>query len=384
MNGEMSDGMERARRLAAEAQERYGALKADAEASVVRWQWATFAIHSYKPADFEISKMKKGRPLPAEPSPPKSGAHGYGFDDEGRVVVERQQTEFPGRCYETFLVHEPDGIASFHYSYDPKKRWINAEWLATGAPGVVACHSVYERGNAISVEYEYDDGGRMVRCRRRGTNQPYGDLDDAHELEYDGTGQIVRVYWCQPDGQRLLDFERPAKEATLRACRRRLLTDLTEATIQALRTLQPADEIYALVFSHCGADYQHRLPPQVSVGLVAEGRRLQALHGASAREYLWNPAEWSAGELALKLTPALATLCASVNQDIWQNELSDDADRLLLALARSVAKAALPCRRADGFVAVVVALDAAEDCAEQVAAQVSGKVARALRAGGML
>jgi hypothetical protein len=379
----MIQGLSRTRSLAEGAPARYAQLKAAADASVVRWQWATFALHSYKPAYFEISKMTPGRPLKAEPVPPKSGAHGYGFDAEGRVIVERQQTEFLGRCYETFFVHEADGIASFHYSYDPEKQWINVEWLRFGKHGVVECHSVYARGNWISTFYEYDEAGRLVRCRQRGTNPPYGDIDDSREIEYDGTGQIVRVFWRHPDGRRDLDFERPVKEATLRARRRDLLRGLTNATVESLRRAELKDEVYAVVFSHCEAEYQHRLPPHVSVGLVAERSRLLSEHGDAAREYIWNPAEWTTGEIELALPPALTTLCASVNQDIWQNEREAEVDEFLLDLARSVQKAELPCRLADHFSALVIALDEG-DFAAQVERQVSRKTARALREAGML
>lgn len=211
----ISEGLDRARKLADEANGSYAKLKTAAESRVVRWQWATFAIHSYKPAHFEISKKRKGRVLPSEPANPISGAHGYGFDSQGRVVVERQQTEFPGRVYETFFAHAADGIASYHFSYDPKKSWINVEWLVAGSAGIVETHSLYARGNWLSVTYQYDERGRVVGCQRRGTNPPYGDVNDSREIEYDGTGQIVRVYWCHPDGRRDLDFERPARETTL-------------------------------------------------------------------------------------------------------------------------------------------------------------------------
>ncbi|MCC6574035.1 MAG: hypothetical protein IT462_09600 [Planctomycetes bacterium] len=380
----MSNGLERAKLLAAKAPTSYADLKAAAEAKVVRWQWATFATYSYKPAHFEISKYARGRLLPSEPTPPVSGVHGYGFDANDRIVVERQQTEFPGRVYETFFVHEPDGIAACHYHHDPEKPWINAEWLVVGAKGVIECHTVYARGSSKSLTYTYDELGRMSRCQRRGSKSNGEiEVDDWWELEYDGTGQIVRVYWCYPDGRRILNFERPAKEATLRACRKKLLTQLTEAIVTTLRSKKIDDEVYAIVISHYDAQYEHRLPPDVSVGLVSECKRLQNLHGKRTPVFVWNPAEWPSGDLDLKLPTELATLCASVSQDIWQNELYEEVNQFLHDLARSVQKAKLPCRRAKNFVVVVVTLDLG-DFANEVVAQVDGKTARALKQAGML
>jgi hypothetical protein len=379
----VSEGIEHAKRLAEDAPSSYAKLKAAAEAAVVRWEWATFVVHSYEPAYFEISKVTQGRILPSEPAEPISGAHGYGFDAHGRVVVERQQTEFVGRVYETFFVHEGDGIASYHYSYDLEKTWINVEWFVAGSPGIVEVHSVYARKNWLSVTYQYDESGRVVGCQRRGTNPPYGDLNDSREIEYDGTGQIVRVYWCHPDGRRDLEFERPAKEATLRACRRDLLEQLKLAIVESMRSVSAADEVYAVVLSHCEAEYLHRLPPHVGVGLMTECRQLLEKHGGLAPDYIWNPAEWTSGELALELPAKLAALCASVSQDIWQNELEAEVDEFLLDLARVVKKADLPCRIADHFVSVVVALDRG-DYAEQIVEQIDGKTARDLRAANML
>ena len=64
----------------------------------------------------------------------------------------------------------------------------------------------------------------------------------------------MRVSWRHPDGSRQVDFERPAKDATLRARREALLEQLTEAIVRALKSASIADEVYALVLSHCEAE----------------------------------------------------------------------------------------------------------------------------------
>lgn len=383
----MSNGLERARALAKGAQRRYAKLKKEAEARVVRWEWASFAARSYKPAHLEISKTAKGKPLDAEPVPPVGGSHGYGLDAEDRVVVELQQTSFPGRYYETFFVHEPDGIASFHFSYEEPKRWINAEWLEVGDAGVTEQHAVYARGNAISTSYERDERGRVVRARRSGDNPPYGALDDWRELEYDGDGQLVRVYWCQPDGQRSLDFERASEATSLPTRWQELLRELSAAVLQTLRDRPPPgradDPLYTLAFFHTGAAYQHRLPPDVAGGRLSACERLQRELGEEAPEAIWNPAEWIdddglGQELELALSPELAALCSSVNQDIWQNERYAEVDRFLLELAALVSSAELPCPRAESFCAVSVAIDRGE-CARQVEEQLAPELVQALR-----
>jgi hypothetical protein len=374
----MTEGLARAKQLAESAASAYAPLKAAVEAEVVHWRWATTSMHSYEPAYFEINKFNKGQPLAAEPTELTSGVHGYGFDTRGRIVVERQQTEFAGRVYETFFRHEAGGIARYYYSYSPKKDWIAVQWLVTGATGIIESHSVFSRGNWFSQMYSYDEHGRVAKRERRGTNPPYSnDLNDWHDIEYDDKGQIVRVYWGQPDGSRVLDFERPDKDRTLRVCKSVLLERLTDSIVQALRDAQIGDDIYAIVFSHAGAWYQHRLPPEVSFGVATQCERFRKQHGVSAPEYIWNPAEWSAGKLSLELPGHIGSLCQSVSQDIWQNALWNEADDFLRDLARTVQNASLPCRRTSTFVAVVVALDRG-DFAQQVAAQVDESTAGAL------
>jgi len=97
--------------------------------------------------------------------------------------------------------------------------------------------------------YEYDEAMPAAvsqpALRRR---------DDVRRIEYNATGQIVRVSWRHPDGSRQVDFERPAKDATLRARREALLEQLTEAIVRALKSASIADEVYALVLSHCEAE----------------------------------------------------------------------------------------------------------------------------------
>lgn len=77
----------------------YAKAKRESEARVVRWEWATFERHSIEPAYFEIHKHRRGYLLKKEP---KKDDYAHGFDAQGRLCVDRQQTEFPGRFYETF------------------------------------------------------------------------------------------------------------------------------------------------------------------------------------------------------------------------------------------------------------------------------------------
>lgn len=379
----MTAGIERARQMADEAPHAYAKLRAEVLPRVVRWRWASFTRHSYRPAHFEISATRPGDWLPDEPEVEQSGVHAYGFDADGRVCAVRQTTGLAGRVYETFYRHRPDGIESWLYGYDPSKSWINVEWLPIDGRGVVASHTVYARGNHISLTYHRDPNGRVERCGRRGTNPPYGDLDDGYDLEYDGTGRVVKVVWQGSDGRRTVEFERPAREATLAARRRDLVRELAAATRATIEAVDLDEPIYAVVFAHCGADYQRRLPPDLYLGTVSERDGFEEAYEDDAPDYLWNPAEWSADPIELRLSPALKTLCASVSQDVWQNELYLQVDMLLEEIGKALGVDPPSVPLTDDVVFVSIALDRG-DYAEQVTEQVDDATAEALEDAGRI
>src|SRR5262245_32299505 len=80
--------------------EQYTRRKSQAESCVDAWHWATRPVWDLNPPYFEMNGEKPGRNLPAKPAQ-LNGAFSYGTDSSGRIVVERQYSEF-GR-YERFF-----------------------------------------------------------------------------------------------------------------------------------------------------------------------------------------------------------------------------------------------------------------------------------------
>lgn len=376
-------GLEKATDLARRAGDLYPQLKLECEQCAMRWEWGTFVLHSLEPAYFELNKMRRGAPLEEEPDEPVSGVTGYGFNAQGKLVVERQLTEFAGRFYETFYRWEQGGTASLHFGYDPKKAWLNVAWFSYDDAGRVrSIDTVYARGNSSSELYQYDSGGRVISVERHGTNQPYGDLNDFRDIEYDSAGNIVRVFWRYPDGRRVLDFERPADGRTFQALRQALSKSLAETIVASLEGLSVKEPAFALGLHYCGAEYQHRLPPNVAIGLDAERRRFVEAHGNEAPDLIWNPAEWK-NHVTLKLDEQLSSQCESVNQDIWQNDRQEEADMFVADLAQRLEQYALPFPKTDDFVSYAVNLDNGT-FAEALSAQITPQVATQLRRRGLL
>lgn len=339
-------------RIVAGIKKDYATIKARVEPRVVRWEWASDELHSYEPAYFEIEKYRPGKVITIEEDgllPP----YQYGYDAEDRVVVERQNTEFPGYVYETFFLHEPDGILALRYDKTPKKRWPTLMWFAVRDGRIVAAYRIWKGQIGFSQAYQYNDRGQMVRRDRRGIDGWGTDSSDWHELEYDDKGRVARIHWCYPDGRRYLHYQRPTRKTSLNARKQELLEGLTAAIIEGLRKLAISDEVYVVVVRYWNGAEDRVLPPIIDLNTVPEGERLFNEHPDDL-QYLWNPCEWLPNhcDVIYHPSPEIETLCAAVNDDIWQNERFEKANRFLHELLHTLLNAKLPIRLAEDFVFV--------------------------------
>ena len=346
---EEAEGLSIARAMAATADKRYSELAEGAERHVARWEWYDFHRYSLEPCYFELHKSRPGEPLAGEPDPPVSGACGYAFNTDGMLIAERGQTQFPGRYYQTFYVHDTEGIARYYFDYHDAK-WINVAWLSRNKAGHIhRIDSVYARGNFISELFDYDSSGRVIRAHRQGPNPPYGGVNDVRDIEYDEHGRVSKVVWVYPDGRRVLDFERPAPDRTLSHCREALCVALTDAILAALRDAAPEAPVAAVALTYVGAEYEHRLPP--TVAFTTE------LYPDDDLDVVWSPADWNGSYLELQLGEQLSSLCHTVSNDIWQNALFAEVDALLWDIARKLSASEFPVPRSEAFVAYVTQQD---------------------------
>ncbi|MDC1142349.1 hypothetical protein OAU50_04605 [Planctomycetota bacterium] len=379
----MDNGIERAKKLAKDAQANYATLAKEAESKAVRWEWGTENFHSYQPAYFELNKYSRGKPLAGEPEPPVAGSVGCGFDEEGRVVKEVRQTGSKDQYYETFYQHLPEGIASFYFSVDREKPWINVSWYAFKEDRVVEVCTAYAAGSASKKAYKYNNAGLAIACET--VDGGTGKVERRLEIEYDSDGEIVRTFWCYPpEDERSIYFERPPEDATLKAVHPQLLKELTSEIIENLRCSELNREYYTMVFYHIGAAYEHRMPEEIWLGSSAERDQILKDSPKDASWDLWNPEEWSErDEVYFKFSPELQRKCDLVNQDIWQNDLEDEAMDFLKELARSLTSSELPIKTTDDFQALVIRVDVGE-YSEDVIDQVDEATAKTFRERGMI
>lgn len=325
----------------ARARDEYTPRKRAAEAAVIRWEWATGATRSLAPFHFERSGFAPGKPLTAPPVHPGQDHHAYGFDDAGRLLVERNHAGIVRNgartYYETFYEHLPDRVDAVAYHHDPSKEVVNvqrARWEA----GQLAVLASRAQAGARTERYTYENG-RLVQITAEGEQwAPSRTWRHVDTLQYDAHGGLVRIEraWSGELGdsvqtlyRRLAEGE--SFESFAREVEERLLT-LIPGRVAALGLSEPA---YALVLAY-DSEGNDLFPPAVGVGLERERAAVLAEQPDEARHLLWNPAEFSwyeRGPLVLD-DAALDSACERLNELVRREERWDDARELLLRVAR--------------------------------------------------
>lgn len=277
------------------------------------WQWSTFVTHDLKPYYFERSQFARGRRMARAPSRPISGVHQTGVDAEGRVVVERQLTEFKDKVYETFYVYEPTHVVCVHYSY-----WAHEP--------INASVQVWRDGRPVRTETAYATAGP-----RREIYRYEGELltrieievgENAHvdELTYDRLGRLERIDWVHPTGERSVRYRRPRHPVSLAALLALAQQRLLEAIPRAVRALRTREHVYALALVYNLEQSADFLPPLLGIATEPERQGFRSLDGPEAIHSTWSSPEWLRGALTppqLETKPLLA-LFEEINQRLWQ------------------------------------------------------------------
>jgi len=300
---------------------------------VVRWEHATFRRYSLEPHWFERHRFRRGDLVKR----PSARAYANGFDAEGRLCVERQPTSLRGRFYETFYASRDGGIGRRHFDYSPEKRVINDAFFEIEDGRVIRVDTVYARGNTSAEVFRWDSDGRLASVDRVDASG-----ESTYELIWDRSG-LARIEWIAR-GKRAVSWRRVEKKTGVVANRAKLEAGLVRAIGAALE--QERRPVHAVALWWCGAEWQHRFPPNVAFATTAD--------------YDWSPPEWD-DERDLRLDRGLARLCEAASSDVWQNELQRLADEIL----RSVAKKLRTKSRA----AYAVEVDARESVSAQAKKQ---------------
>ena len=171
----------------------YKDRKALAESLVCSWAWATKAIWHLNPLYFEMNGDRPGRPFKKKPSAWRS-TFSYGTDDSGRIVVEREPTDFGS--YETFYDWSKNPVEVARFSYDKDKSPINLQ-LALYVDGQLVQIATSAIGGA-SLESFHLDGPHGTRIEIRFADRTEKGLQKLADYQivkasYDSDGSVQRV-----------------------------------------------------------------------------------------------------------------------------------------------------------------------------------------------
>jgi len=310
----------------------YAQAKTECEARVVRWEHSTFTRHSLEPHWFERHRFR-----PGDLCKPGAKAYATGFDAEGSICVVRQPTGLRGRIYETFYAPRDGGIGRRHFDHSPEKHVINDAFFEIERGRVVRIDTVYARAKPSAETFRWDSRGRLARSDRKDASGK-----SAYEMVWDRHG-LARVEWIA-GGKRVVSWRRVEKKTSLAANRAKIEAGLVRTIRKALD--EEPEPIRAVALWWCGAEWQHRLPPNVAV--------------TSDAKFDWSPPEWD-GDRHVRFDRKLWRLCEDASSDVWQSDLQDEADDVLRSVAKKL--------RTKSRVSYAVEVDARESAASQAKKQ---------------
>ena len=163
--------IEQARKLYKQAQADYPALKAQIEAQVVRWFWASggMGLFSLEPFYFEQNHFSKAKILKKAPKN-VDNKYQYGVNDKDEIIVGRYVI-FEDQCYEEFFFREGNQIISYCFDHSAKKECVHVK-IFTYKDGLLQ-HIYAAFKKHYWQETMYYEGDKLIRRESKGKDKHY-------------------------------------------------------------------------------------------------------------------------------------------------------------------------------------------------------------------
>ena len=336
---------EQARKLYDQAQADYPKLKAQIEAQVVRWFWATGGVgyFSLEPFYFEQNRFSKSKILKDAPED-SDNKYQYGVNDKDEIIVERRYTEFKGQCYETFYFREDSQIISYRFEYSEEKECDNVKIFIYKDGLLQYIYSAFEEH--YSEETMYYKGNKLIRRKTKGLDYYLKPIDNTLLYTYDMLGKLNSI----TSGTGYVCYQKKDKKISYKALSEKAAERYYALLVPTIKAYPVKEPLYCINLSF---DYQNILPTRIGFGTESERQEYQK-YGKEAKHYLWNTAEY-AHTIDIEPNEEDAALFDLFNQETEMQEKSSAATKLLVACAKRLKEdwASLGIPSTDDFVVVV-------------------------------
>ena len=338
--------IEQARKLYDQAQADYPKLKAQIEAQVVRWFWASggVGLFSLEPFYFEQNHFSKSRILKDAPED-TDNKYQYGVNEKDEIIVELSYNEFEGLYDEEFYFREEKQIISYHFDSTPEKECINTRIFIYKDGLLQSIHSAYNN-NTWSERTMYYEGNKLIRQEEKGLDYYSNPIDNTLLYTYDVLGKLNSI----TSGTGYVRYQKKDKKISYKALSEKAAERYYALLVPAIKAYPVKEPLYCINLSF---DYQNILPTRIGFGTESERQEYQK-YGKEAKHYLWNTAEY-AHTIDIEPNEEDAALFDLFNQETEMQEKSSAATKLLVACAKRLKEewAPLGIPSIDDFVVVV-------------------------------
>lgn len=337
---------EQARKLYKQAQANYPALKAQIEAQVVRWFWATggVGLFSLEPFYFEQNRFPKSKILKEAPENAED-KYQYGVNANDEIIVERNYTEFKGQCYETFYFREDSQIISYRFEYSEEKECDNVKIFIYKDDLLQYIYSAFEEH--YCEETMYYEGNKLIRRETKGLDYYSNPIDNTLLYTYDMLGKLNSI----TNETGYVYYQKRDKKISYKALSEKAAERFYALLIPAIKAYPIPEPLYCL---NMAFDYQYIMPPTIGFGTESERQEWKKTYGERVDRFLWNTAEY-AHTVEIETDNEDTTLFELFNQETEMQEKSSAATKLLVACAKRLKEewASLGIPSTDDFVVVV-------------------------------
>ena len=337
---------EQARKLYDQAQADYPKLKAQIEAQVVRWFWASGGVgyFSLEPFYFEQNRFSKSKILKDAPED-SDNKYQYGVNANDEIIVERSYTEFKGQCYETFYFREDSQIISYRFEYSEEKECDNVKIFIYKDGLLQYIYSAFEEH--YSEETMYYKGNKLMRRKTKGLDYYSNPIDNTLLYTYDMLGKLNSI----TNETSYVYYQKKDKKISYKALSERVVERFYALLIPAIKAYPIPEPLYCL---NIAFDYQYIMPPTIGFGTESERVEWKESYGKRSDGLLWNTAEY-AHTIDIEPNEEDATLFDLFNQETEMQEKSSAATKLLVACAKRLKEewVSLGIPSTDDFVVVV-------------------------------